>query len=62
MKQNERYVHLAAKLSEAKEQASISKQDKDKQGQKVAQEKIRRIQQGKALQITRVSFCDLHIC
>ncbi|KAI6058251.1 ATP-dependent RNA helicase DHX29 [Aix galericulata] len=42
---NERYVHLAAKLSEAKEQASISKQDKDKQGQKVAQEKIRRIQQ-----------------
>ncbi|POI25689.1 hypothetical protein CIB84_010561, partial [Bambusicola thoracicus] len=42
---NERYVHLAARLSEAKEQASISKQDKDKQGQKVAQEKIRRIQQ-----------------
>ncbi|XP_074787783.1 ATP-dependent RNA helicase DHX29 isoform X2 [Athene noctua] len=42
---NERYVHLAAKLSEAKEQASISKQDKDKQGQKVAQGKIRRIQQ-----------------
>ncbi|NXS59179.1 DHX29 helicase, partial [Brachypteracias leptosomus] len=42
---NERYVHLAVKLSEAKEQASISKQDKDKQGQKVAQEKIRRIQQ-----------------
>ncbi|OXB80154.1 UNVERIFIED_CONTAM: hypothetical protein H355_011612 [Colinus virginianus] len=42
---NERYVHLAAKLSEMKEQASISKQDKDKQGQKVAQEKIRRIQQ-----------------
>lgn len=62
MKQNERYVHLAAKLSEAKEQASISKQDKDKQGQKVAQEKIRRIQQGKALEIIRVSFCDLHIC
>ncbi|XP_010291195.1 PREDICTED: ATP-dependent RNA helicase DHX29-like, partial [Phaethon lepturus] len=42
---NERYVCLAAKLSEAKEQASISKQDKDKQGQKVAQQKIRRIQQ-----------------
>ncbi|XP_062455720.1 ATP-dependent RNA helicase DHX29 isoform X2 [Rhea pennata] len=42
---NERYLHLAAKLSEAKEQASLSKQDKDKQGQKVAQEKIRRIQQ-----------------
>ncbi|NXH23113.1 DHX29 helicase, partial [Bucco capensis] len=42
---NDRYVHLTAKLSEAKEQASISKQDKDKQGQKVAQEKIRRIQQ-----------------
>ncbi|XP_054254191.1 ATP-dependent RNA helicase DHX29-like isoform X3 [Indicator indicator] len=42
---NERYLHLGAKLSEAKEQASISKQDKDKQGQKAAQEKIRRIQQ-----------------
>ncbi|XP_014437229.1 ATP-dependent RNA helicase DHX29 isoform X2 [Pelodiscus sinensis] len=42
---NERYVHLAAKLLEAKEQATSSKQDKDKQGQKVAQEKIRRIQQ-----------------
>ncbi|XP_067424694.1 ATP-dependent RNA helicase DHX29 isoform X2 [Emydura macquarii macquarii] len=42
---NERYLHLAAKLLEAKEQASSSKQDKDKQGQKVAQEKIRRIQQ-----------------
>ncbi|XP_015704196.1 ATP-dependent RNA helicase DHX29 isoform X2 [Coturnix japonica] len=46
---NERYVHLAAKLSEAKEQASTSKQDKDKQGQKVAQEKIRRIQQEMAM-------------
>ncbi|XP_059689299.1 ATP-dependent RNA helicase DHX29 isoform X3 [Gavia stellata] len=46
---NERYVHLAAKLSEAKEQASISKQDKDKHGQKVAQEKIRRIQQEMAI-------------
>uniref|UniRef100_A0A8C0GUC2 RNA helicase n=1 Tax=Chelonoidis abingdonii TaxID=106734 RepID=A0A8C0GUC2_CHEAB len=41
---NERYVHLATKLLEAKEQASFSKQDKDKQSQKVAQEKIRRIQ------------------
>ncbi|XP_042660588.1 ATP-dependent RNA helicase DHX29 isoform X2 [Tyto alba] len=46
---NERYIHLAAKLSEAKEQASTSKQDKDKQGQKVAQEKIRRIQQEMAV-------------
>uniref|UniRef100_A0A663N437 ATP-dependent RNA helicase DHX29 n=1 Tax=Athene cunicularia TaxID=194338 RepID=A0A663N437_ATHCN len=46
---NERYVHLVAKLSEAKEQASISKQDKDKQGQKVAQGKIRRIQQEMAI-------------
>uniref|UniRef100_A0A8C0HQ16 RNA helicase n=1 Tax=Buteo japonicus TaxID=224669 RepID=A0A8C0HQ16_9AVES len=46
---NERYVHLAAKLSEEKDQASISKQDKDKQGQKVAQEKIRRIQQEMAI-------------
>ncbi|XP_074851666.1 ATP-dependent RNA helicase DHX29 [Carettochelys insculpta] len=42
---NERYVHLAGKLLEAKEQAASSKQDKDKQGQKAAQEKIRRIQQ-----------------
>ncbi|NXB91223.1 DHX29 helicase, partial [Vidua chalybeata] len=42
---NERYIHLSAKLSEAKEQASICKQDKDKQGQKAAQDKIRRIQQ-----------------
>ncbi|XP_071436724.1 ATP-dependent RNA helicase DHX29 isoform X2 [Pithys albifrons albifrons] len=46
---NERYVHLSAKLSEAKEQGSISKQDKDKQGQKAAQEKIRRIQQEMAV-------------
>uniref|UniRef100_A0A8C5TE73 RNA helicase n=1 Tax=Malurus cyaneus samueli TaxID=2593467 RepID=A0A8C5TE73_9PASS len=46
---NERYVHLSTKLSEAKEQASISKQDKDKQGQKAAQEKIRRIQQEMAV-------------
>ncbi|NXT35627.1 DHX29 helicase, partial [Pelecanoides urinatrix] len=46
---NERYGHLAAKLSEAKEEASISKQDKDKQGQKAAQEKIRRIQQEMAI-------------
>uniref|UniRef100_A0A674H593 ATP-dependent RNA helicase DHX29 n=1 Tax=Taeniopygia guttata TaxID=59729 RepID=A0A674H593_TAEGU len=42
---NERYIHLSAKLSEEKEQASISKQDKDKLSQKAAQEKIRRIQQ-----------------
>ncbi|NXC86677.1 DHX29 helicase, partial [Cercotrichas coryphoeus] len=46
---NERYIHLSAKLSEAKEQASISKQDKDKQGQKAAQEKIRRLQQEMAV-------------
>ncbi|XP_009081759.1 PREDICTED: ATP-dependent RNA helicase DHX29-like, partial [Acanthisitta chloris] len=46
---NERYVHLSAKLSEAKEQASVSKQEKDKQGQKAAQEKIRRIQQEMAV-------------
>uniref|UniRef100_A0A8D0GSE1 RNA helicase n=1 Tax=Sphenodon punctatus TaxID=8508 RepID=A0A8D0GSE1_SPHPU len=42
---NERYLHLAGKLLEMKDQASASKQDKNKQGQKVAQEKIRRIQQ-----------------
>uniref|UniRef100_A0A8D0KJS2 ATP-dependent RNA helicase DHX29 n=1 Tax=Salvator merianae TaxID=96440 RepID=A0A8D0KJS2_SALMN len=46
---NERYLHLAGKLAEAKEQASSSKQDKNKQGQKVAQEKIRRIQQEMAV-------------
>ncbi|XP_033019587.1 ATP-dependent RNA helicase DHX29 isoform X1 [Lacerta agilis] len=46
---NERYLHLAGKLVEAKEQASSSKQDKNKQGQKVAQEKIRRIQQEMAV-------------
>lgn len=47
LEQNERYLHLAGKLEEAKEQASSSKQDKNKQGQKVAQEKVRRIQQGR---------------
>uniref|UniRef100_A0A8D2J2L5 RNA helicase n=1 Tax=Varanus komodoensis TaxID=61221 RepID=A0A8D2J2L5_VARKO len=46
---NERYLHLAGKLVEAKEQASSSKQDKNKQGQKVAQEKIKRMQQEMAV-------------
>lgn len=50
LEQNERYLHLAGKLVETKEQASSSKQDKDKHGQKVAQEKIRRIQQGQNIQ------------
>ncbi|XP_039211600.1 ATP-dependent RNA helicase DHX29 isoform X1 [Crotalus tigris] len=42
---NERYLHLAEKLVEKKELARSSKEEKNKQGQKMAQEKIRRIQQ-----------------
>ncbi|KAK9408547.1 ATP-dependent RNA helicase DHX29, partial [Crotalus adamanteus] len=42
---NERYLHLAEKLVEKKELARSSKEEKYKQGQKMAQEKIRRIQQ-----------------
>ncbi|XP_018423692.1 PREDICTED: ATP-dependent RNA helicase DHX29 [Nanorana parkeri] len=38
---NERYLELTAKLFDAKEQAASTKQDKDKSGQKEAQEKIR---------------------
>ncbi|XP_012873959.1 PREDICTED: ATP-dependent RNA helicase DHX29 [Dipodomys ordii] len=41
---NERYLHLAAKLSDAKEQAASFKLEKNKQGQKEAQEKIRKFQ------------------
>ncbi|XP_044519894.1 ATP-dependent RNA helicase DHX29 isoform X1 [Gracilinanus agilis] len=41
---NERYLHLAAKLQDAKEQAASSKLEKNKQGQKEAQEKIRKYQ------------------
>ncbi|XP_040833473.1 ATP-dependent RNA helicase DHX29 isoform X2 [Ochotona curzoniae] len=41
---NERYLHLAAKLLDAKEQAATFKLEKNKQGQKEAQEKIRRFQ------------------
>ncbi|XP_028919858.1 ATP-dependent RNA helicase DHX29 isoform X1 [Ornithorhynchus anatinus] len=41
---NERYLQLAAKLLDAKEQALSSKQEKNKQGQKEAQEKIRKFQ------------------
>lgn len=44
---------------EAKEQASTSKQDKNKQGQKVAQEKIRRIQQGRSIQNSVFSLGNL---
>lgn len=47
LKQNERYLHLAAKLLDAKEQAATFKLEKNKQGQKEAQEKIRRFQRGK---------------
>ncbi|KAM5264051.1 ATP-dependent RNA helicase DHX29 [Ctenodactylus gundi] len=41
---NERYLHLAAKLLDAKEQAATCKLEKNKQGQKEAQEKIRKFQ------------------
>ncbi|XP_068952606.1 ATP-dependent RNA helicase DHX29 isoform X2 [Petaurus breviceps papuanus] len=41
---NERYLHLAGKLQDAKEQAASSKLEKNKQGQKEAQEKIRKYQ------------------
>uniref|UniRef100_A0A8C3VEU2 ATP-dependent RNA helicase DHX29 n=1 Tax=Catagonus wagneri TaxID=51154 RepID=A0A8C3VEU2_9CETA len=41
---NERYLQLAAKLLDAKEQASTFKLEKNKQGQKEAQEKIRKFQ------------------
>ncbi|KAM4809399.1 ATP-dependent RNA helicase DHX29 isoform 2-T2 [Rhinophrynus dorsalis] len=42
---NERYLELTAKLLDAKAQASATKQDKDKMGQKEAQDKIRAYQQ-----------------
>ncbi|XP_066096955.1 ATP-dependent RNA helicase DHX29 [Saccopteryx bilineata] len=41
---NERYLRLAAKLLDAKEQAATCKLEKNKPGQKEAQEKIRRFQ------------------
>ncbi|KAG8519811.1 ATP-dependent RNA helicase DHX29, partial [Galemys pyrenaicus] len=41
---NERYLQLAAKLLDAKEQAATYKLEKNKQGQKEAQEKIRKFQ------------------
>ncbi|XP_054431316.1 ATP-dependent RNA helicase DHX29 [Pteronotus mesoamericanus] len=41
---NERYLHLAAKLLDAKEQAATFKLEKNKQGQREAQEKIRKLQ------------------
>lgn len=41
---NERYLQLAAKLLDAKEQAASFKLEKNKQGQKEAQEKIRKLQ------------------
>ncbi|KAM4707688.1 ATP-dependent RNA helicase DHX29 [Discoglossus pictus] len=42
---NERYLELTAKLLDAKSQAAATKQEKDKVGQKEAQEKIRTFQQ-----------------
>ncbi|XP_069483380.1 ATP-dependent RNA helicase DHX29 [Ambystoma mexicanum] len=42
---NERYLELTAKLLDAKAEAAATKQDKDKQGQRKAQERIRRFQQ-----------------
>lgn len=53
MEQNERYLHLAGKLLDAKEQAAAFKLEKNKQGQKEAQEKIRKFQRGKHFQILR---------
>lgn len=47
LEQNERYLHLAAKLLDTKEQAATFKLEKNKQGQKEAQEKIRKFQRGK---------------
>ncbi|KAL1783101.1 ATP-dependent RNA helicase Dhx29 [Sigmodon hispidus] len=41
---NERYLNLSAKLLDAKEQAAAFKLEKNKQGQKEAQEKIRKFQ------------------
>ncbi|XP_055459386.1 ATP-dependent RNA helicase DHX29 isoform X2 [Psammomys obesus] len=41
---NQRYLNLAAKLLDAKEQAATCKLEKNKQGQKEAQEKIRKFQ------------------
>ncbi|XP_036135386.1 ATP-dependent RNA helicase DHX29 isoform X1 [Molossus molossus] len=41
---NERYLHLAARLLDAKEQAATFKLEKNRQGQKEAQEKIRKFQ------------------
>ncbi|XP_021572066.1 ATP-dependent RNA helicase DHX29 isoform X2 [Carlito syrichta] len=41
---NERYLHLAAKLLDAKEQAATFKIEKNKQGQRETQEKIRKFQ------------------
>ncbi|KAM6223081.1 ATP-dependent RNA helicase DHX29 [Rhynchocyon petersi] len=41
---NERYLHLAAKLKDAKEQAAAFKLEKNKPGQREAQEKIRKFQ------------------
>ena len=54
--QNERYLHLAAKLLDAKEQAATFKLEKNKQGQKEAQEKIRKFQRGKYFKILYVFF------
>ncbi|XP_028640168.1 ATP-dependent RNA helicase DHX29 [Grammomys surdaster] len=41
---NQRYLNLAARLLDAKEQAAAFKLEKNKQGQKEAQEKIRKFQ------------------
>lgn len=41
---NQRYLNLAARLLDAKEQAAAFKVEKNKQGQKEAQEKIRKFQ------------------
>lgn len=45
--QNERYLELTATLLDAKAQAANTKQEKDKAGQREAQNRIRECQQGR---------------
>lgn len=51
LEKNQRYLNLSAKLLDAKEQAASFKLEKNKHGQKEAQEKIRKIQRGEHLRI-----------
>lgn len=47
--QNDRYLVLTAQLFDAKEMAADAKAKKDKAGQRMAQDRIRVIQQGHTL-------------